>query len=170
LICAIGYLIYANFSNSKNHNQLLKQIPHLTLDEAINYFDASNNKERTDISKIQKRGVISVIFIFSQPCTPCEKNLTFWKKITSVSKKKIDIYGIVFGDISEATRFSESLKLNFPIFIPTHEKQFKKKFRVKFNLSQTILCREAKVIYCKAGELSTDDYFEIVKIIKEREK
>jgi len=44
---------------------------------------------------------ISLIFVFSRPCLPCNNNLFFWNKISKINTGNFKVYGVIRSDIDE---------------------------------------------------------------------
>ncbi len=116
----------------------------------------------SDLSKDQP----ALIFIFSRPCSPCNKNIPYWNKIGKIIEGRATIYGIVLSDLTEAYNFSERTQLAFPIYIPNDLNQFIKEMKIKFNLPQTILYHRNKVYFTQLGLLNGDDTTDIINTVK----
>ncbi len=80
------------------------------------------------------------------------------------------MYGIILDELSEMIALSQSFPLTFELYCPCDQNKFRRKFDTKYNLAQTILYKNNKIVYKKDGTLEMDDYFDIVKIIKGDEK
>lgn len=107
-----------------------------------------------------------LIYIFSQPCSPCNKNTQVWKKIAALSKRDAKAIGIIIDDHQEALAFSEKLKPNFELYVPVDIPKFKDKMKIRTNFAQTILYHDGKVIFVKLGMLQGEDYTHILSTIK----
>jgi hypothetical protein len=120
--------------------------------------------DRNSLNGISK---LNVIYVFSQPCTPCNKNIIIWKRISSVMKDKINTFGIIPKELSdEIITFSNNLQLPFRLYCPMNVSQFKEEFRIRSDeLAQTIITDGTNVIYSFLGTLDTNEYFRIFKII-----
>ncbi len=102
---------------------------------------------------------MAVIFIFSVPCKPCNKNLPYWRRISAL--KKGTVFGIIVDDIAEMVDFAESMNLSFTLYSPENKEMFDETFKRRSNLAQTLLLHNGEVIYARIGELIPDDYFKI---------
>jgi len=131
-------------------------IPYLVEGEKIHYFDlVSSANDKIDISSLKKSGP-SVIFIFSRPCSPCDKNILYWRRMAEVLKGRAAVYGIVVGSLEEMKAFADKAKLNFGVYAPADLKAFVQGFRLKLSYSQTILYAD-KVKVVKVGNLEGED-------------
>lgn len=163
-IVIIGAFIIVKQAN--NIKTLRSSMTNLFPGEKVDYFDLiGTDNEKRDAATL-KTNDVSLIYIFEQPCTPCNNNITMWKKIAGILEDKIKVYGVILNEIDEVVNLSEALSLNFELYSPVDIKKFKKKFRVTPEVSQTILLMQDNVTYCKTGELETNDYFDIVGRIK----
>jgi hypothetical protein len=134
--------------------------------DAIEYFELiGEDGSAIDKAKMEKTKT-SAIFIFSNGCYSCNKNLVFWKKIIAVSRGNVTGYGIIIKDYVKTVNKTNSLKINFKLFQPVDIDRFIDRFSIKNNLSKTILYKDNKVVYEKDGELTVEDYFRIINIIK----
>ncbi len=106
-----------------------------------------------------------MIFIFSRPCSPCNKNIPYWEKISQLLNDQVSIYGIIPGDLTEAYNFADKAKLNFKIYVPEDIKKFAEHFRVKSNEARTILY-DGKVRLIKLGDLDGEAAVSIIKLAR----
>ncbi len=133
-----------------------ESIPYLVEGEKIRYFNLiSSANDRVDISFLEKSGP-SIIFIFSRPCSPCDKNILYWRRMAEILKGRAAIYGIIIGSFEEMKAFSEQAKLNFGVYAPADLKAFIIGFRLKLSYSQTILYGD-RVKIVKVGNLEGED-------------
>ncbi len=172
-LVVVGILIVsgAGFFKLYRANQQNKAaIPYLLKGEAIGYFDLIGDDAHTLDRTALKSKKPSLIFIFSKPCSPCNKNITYWKKISSILKDKVTVYGIVLGNESEAFNFSEQAKLNFKVFIPRDLKAFTSNLRIKLNFAQTIVYHDNRVVHLQLGDLNGDTASGIIRTARELSK
>lgn len=74
--------------------------------------------------------------------------IKIWNKISKYSKDyNLNTYGIVLDTIENVIQLAEEKSIHFNLFAPKDIKKFKEQFKTRFNLSQTILCKNGKVIY-----------------------
>jgi hypothetical protein len=133
----------------------------------ISYFDLIGDDGvfiTTDF--INNRDQMHVIYIFGEPCTPCNKNLAIWNKISAVCSNFANFHGVAFGNMQEVLNIPNNMKVNFKIFYPKDTNRFVKYFNVQARQSQTILYKNSVVIYSKEGDLDFEDYIKIVDRIK----
>lgn len=165
VVLVSGFLI---FRLLQINTQLRTKIPYLLPDEKIEYFDLiDKDAKKIDSTVLSTASTAkpSLIFIFSRPCSKCNKNIYLWQKIAEISKGRINVYGIVLDSLGAAFDFEESANLNFKIFVPEDITKFKNSLRIVFNFSMSILYDNG-VKYMQLGELQSDDAVEIIKLIK----
>lgn len=162
IIIVLGFALY----KSLNMNRLLRgSLPYLTPGEAIEYFHLSGMDARTIDASVLKQDIPSLIFIFSRPCSPCNKNIVYWKKMAEILKDKVTIYGVILGKVTDAYNFPENAKLNFNIYVPENIDEFIQKLRIKLNFPQTIVYHET-VRFVKLGTMEGEDAVSIIKFVK----
>ncbi len=106
-----------------------------------------------------------MFFIFSRPCSPCNKNIVYWNKFAELLKEHVDCYGIVLNSLSEAYNFNEKRELKFKIYVPQNLDKFLKEMKLKLNFPQTILYTN-RVEMLKMGDLKPEDAVKIINIAK----
>lgn len=169
ILVIISMLIVFGFGFFKlfNINQKLRaEIPYLVPGENIDYFDILGQDAQTRDRSVLDNNRPSLIFIFSRPCSPCNANIKYWKKITGILKEKADVYGIVLGEINETFELTEKAKINFNVYVPEDLKRFTENMRVKLNFPQTIIYHNGKVVSLKLGTLEGEDAGKIIKTVK----
>jgi peroxiredoxin len=172
VVIIFGYSIYRyNQANS----ELKAALPYLMKGETIDYFNLIGiNGNKIDNSFLHGN-TPSLIFIFSRPCSPCNKSIVYWKKLAKMlQKENVLIYGIVLGDVDNAPDFAKNARLNFKIYHPQDMQQFVKAWRLKMNYAQTVLCWNNKVVELKIGDLDGESVVELIvksrKLIKHYEE
>jgi peroxiredoxin len=158
------YLLYKFIQE----NRLLRSsLPYLLMREKIEYFDLVDMDANEINSSVLKGKAVSVIFIFKPSCSPCDKNVIFYKKIANILRNndRISFYGIVLNNANKAVNFAEEAQLPFKVYIPQNLKKFRTKMRVKLNLAQIIVYTD-KVEFLRLGELSSTDAVKILEMIK----
>lgn len=164
-------LIEAYFLISQN-NRLKRQLAtlrnsghHLLIDElapSIEVVDLEGKSENINFSKINKK---SLLFIFSLPCVPCEKNFAFWQRLYATLKQDAYIVAIAMAELNEAMFLKNTDVIKFQIYIPKDKNKFGSSYRV-FALPQTLLIdNKGKIQWIKLGNLNGDDYNEIKKLV-----
>jgi peroxiredoxin len=171
--CFIVLILVAIFSSFlilklvRVNNRLQEFIPYLISGEKIKYFDLIGiNNEKIALNHIKESKKPILIFIFSRPCTPCNANIVYWKRMSEILKDKATVFGIVLDDFKNAHNFSLSANLNFEIYVPHQINRFIKSFRLEFNFSQTILCRSNEVRIVKFGDLNNDEALRFITSVK----
>jgi thiol-disulfide isomerase/thioredoxin len=154
------------FKYNQRLQQITNSIPYIVPGDSIKEMELTgmdtSKITAADLSKEQP----ALIFIFSRPCSPCNKNIPYWNKIGKILEGRAAIYGIVLSDLTEAYNFSEKAKLTFPLYIPNNLNQFIKEMKIKFNLPQTILYHKDKVYLTQLGLLNGDDTADIINAVK----
>jgi hypothetical protein len=172
LLIIVAILVVAGFTIFKliqTNKDLHSHIPNLLQDETIKYFDLLDKDGRElDISALNTQNPV-LLFVFSRPCTKCNKNIIFWQKLTEIAQNKVDVYGIVLDDLGKAFEFEEEAKLNFKIYVPENIKKFEKNLRIKLNFSQTIVYSNG-VKYLKMGNLQGEETVKIIKLLRNLKK
>jgi len=146
---------------------LVEKIPYITTEKTIDYFDLTGVDESRVTLEDLKTQENSLVFVFSRPCTPCNKNLVFWNKMAQILSKKVKIYGIVLNDLSEAYNFSKEATLFFDIFVPDELDLFVKAWKIKSNQPLTVLIRNSQPAFVVMGLLEAEDTGEMIKRIRE---
>jgi len=147
------------------NRDLINSLPYFIKGEKIKYFDLVDMNGKEINAQLLKKDTPSIIFIFSRPCSPCNRNIIYWRRMSDILKGKVNIYGIVLDSISNAKIFASKSELNFPIFVPQDLSGFIKRFRIKLNLPETILYKEG-VIRSILGEVDGRGVAEIIKSAK----
>jgi hypothetical protein len=109
-----------------------------------------------------------VLLVFKTPCSVCNPNLNTWNRIAQYFKGKVDVLGIITDGDMEAAQQLESKKVDFQIFLPINEKSFKRKMRLNYNIAQTIVIHDNKVLSVTLGTLADIDLKSILSIIKSK--
>ena len=149
---------YLVFRLVQENQKIKNELPYFMPGERINYFDLiSVDNNSVDASVLRNSKKPSLIFIFTTPCSPCNKNIVFWNKLADIVKDKVSIYGIILDDVSQAYSFSESSKSYFGIYVPKRIDEFKNNMRLKLNIEQTILCEANKVKFAYIGTLDINE-------------
>lgn len=165
LLSVFVFLGYALYKCHQANRKLRSSLPYLTVGESIHYFNLIGMDEtRIDQSNLEKDRPV-LIFIFSRPCSPCDKNLVYWKKMAEIFKEDVSVYGIILGKLTEAYNFSETSRLNFNIYVPEDAALFIREMRIKLNFSQTIIY-SGKVRYVRLGEMNGEEAVGIIKTVK----
>lgn len=140
---------------------LRNEIPYLLLSEKVENFDFLENRSNKGkmICNLEKS---TLLFIFSRPCSSCEKNISFWNAIAEICKTKL-IFGIVVDDQEKSNSFKINANLDFRIIFPKNIDDFKRKFHLKTNHAHTILIEKNKVVFIKMGVLDERNFYEILK-------
>jgi len=147
------------------NNSLKESLPYLVKGEKIKYFNLIDKNGKRINEKVLKNNSPSLIFIFSRPCSPCNKSIIYWKRLSSILRGKVHIYGIVLNTATEAYSFSSNTNLNFPIFVPEDINSFIKNFRIKINSPETILYKNG-IVHLRLGEINSKDVTKIIKKVK----
>ncbi len=157
---------YALLKSHQLNRHLREALPYFIVGEEIHYFDVIGMDEKSIDGTALQGDRPSLIFIFSRPCSPCNKNIVFWQKMAEVLKGKVSVYGIILSDVTEAYNFSQRAGLNFNIYVPQDLDTFIEKMRIKMNVSQTIVYDDT-VRLVQLGNMEGEEVVSIIKLIKE---
>jgi peroxiredoxin len=156
------FINYKQFSLNKHYKSL---IPYLLEGEKIKNVDLIDRDAQLTNPDQLKKG-ISVVFVFLKNCSPCDKNIIFWKKIAKLFKNRISVVGVVLNTPTEAFSFADKAKLNFKIYVPDDLQKFTEDMRMTINQSQTIVLQDGRVKMVKLGDLGGNGATEVVKKLK----
>lgn len=157
---------FSIFKLLKLNEQLRSKIPYLLPDEKISYFTLlDKDARRIEVSALSGPAP-SVIFIFSRPCSRCNKSIVFWNKIAELSQGRVNVYGIVMDSLGAAFEFEEKAKLKFKIYVPENIPRFQESLRVILNYPVTILYHKDGVKSLKIGDLENEDALRFIKLLK----
>lgn len=156
------HLILLIIQNRKLNSQIIflkKEVPHLLKGDYAPPIAVIGKRKSFNFNSKNKK---SLLFVFTTFCIHCDKNLTFWKRLSYELKPKTQIIAIVTKGMEQ----SQNLKVNFPIYVPEDINRFMNDYRVS-DYSQTILInREGEIEWIKAGKLNSDDYFKIKELVQ----
>lgn len=152
---------------------LKKKIPVLIEGEKLKYFDLVDAETRIIDNKILEKYPYSILFIFENPCSPCNDNIVYWKKIKKFINNKIPIYGIIPDYYEKMVDFSNTGGMNFSVYAPVNKNKFINELKLKFNFAETLLLKRNKIEYIRIGKIDNDEFtgllLKIKKIIKNKE-
>lgn len=150
-----------------NHRlqKIRKNIPYLLEKEKIRYFHLVDREGNVINHNTLHEDTPRLIFIFSTPCNPCNKNLPFWNSVAGIFKKKVKTIGIILDEPNSAFNFQERSHLNFPVFVPEDISRFRQEMRIHLNLAQTIFYADG-VRYLQLGVLEPESVTTLCNVIK----
>lgn len=145
-------------------NHLKKNVPYLMEGEEVTSFDLTGlDNQPAGIDQLRDEKV-SLIFIFEQPCTSCNKNLMPWKKMAKMAANQtIPTFGIVLDEPANVLNAFKNNSSGFPVYVPNDPTAFIEQFRVRLPMAQTIILKGRKVIRVKFGNLGSDDFLSLVQ-------
>jgi hypothetical protein len=161
-------LIFSLFINYKLFvlNKYYKdKIPYLLEGEQVENADLIGQDGKF-IDPLRIKKGISIIFVFLKRCSPCDKNIIFWKKIAKLFKDEISVTGVVLNTPTEAFNFENKTKLNFKIYVPDDLPAYIRDMRMMINQSQTIVLQDSRVKMVKLGDLDGNSAVKIISLIK----
>ena len=147
------------------NKDLVNSLPYFIKGEKIEYFDLINMNGKNVNDQLLLGDKPSLIFVFSRPCSPCNKNIIYWKNMAEIFKGKVNIYGVILNSATEAFNLKEKSKVDFHLFIPENINKFIKHFRIKLNLAETNIYKDG-VKYTSIGDLSGEEAVKIINIVK----
>lgn len=158
--------LFSLYKFFKENRYLRQSIPYLLPQEKIQYFSLNDVQANSIDKTVLENNPVSLIIIFQRPCSPCDKNTPFYKKMAEAIKDDAHVYGIVANNIEAAIDFSDKAKLNFTIYAPEDLKRFIETFRLTLHLPQ-IIVYTSKVEYVKVGYLSGEEAIKIINTIRQ---
>lgn len=130
VVIFLGFLLYLNM---KSKEKIADELVNLQVGESIDEM-ALISEDGTTVNGFKMSTYdTAAVFIFSRPCSPCNKNIPYWRRVSSL--KKTDIFGIIVEDATKMANFAESMDLNFKLYCPEDIIKFKENFRLKFDLA-----------------------------------
>lgn len=138
------------------NRDLAKKIPFITSKEKIEDFNLTGVDESRVTLQDLKNQNQSLVFIFSRPCTPCNQNLVFWNKIAQIVGDKVNIYGIILNDLTEAYNFAKDGKLEFKVYVPDNLESFKQSWKIQTDQAKTILMNKDRPALTYLGNLEAE--------------
>jgi|GEM_PF-1912484 len=157
---------YVIIRQAKTARDFRKEVPLLLKGEKITYFDMMDADGKTIDSSTLEKNPLSLVYIFDRPCSRCNKNIDYWKKIRSLADNRLPVHAVVLDNYSEMLELHKSGFLNFKLYTPVDKERFTRAMRIKLNLAQTIVLERGTVQSVKLGLLSHEDFMEIVTMIK----
>ena len=85
-----------------------------------------------------------MILVFQQPCSRCNESLQLWERLAKILSKRAKIYGVIL-DMNEMANFAGRGEIAFRLYTPLEVDRFKKMFRLRINIPQTIIYNNNKV-------------------------
>lgn len=134
--------------------------------QKIRYFDLIGTDNRQINASHLNKNRLNLIFLFKQPCAPCNPNLSLWRRIAKILPEKVNIYGIWLGRYSDMFELQQDLNLGFTLYSPIDIKRFKDEFKISYNYAQTILYMNNAVSMVRLGNLEGYDYTTLLRLIK----
>ncbi len=156
------FLNYKLFVLNTYHRSL---IPFLLKGERIKNFSLLDQNARF-IEPFRLKKGISLVYIFLKDCSPCDKNIVYWRKIAKIFNQKISVIGVVLGTPTDAFNFAEKANLNFQIYVPDDLAKYTRDMRLMINQSQTIVLQDGKVKMVKMGNMDGSIAIDLINFIK----
>lgn len=134
--------------------RLKESMPFLTEGEEIEYFRLVDTEDK-EITETDLQNGPALLYIFRMPCSTCNSNFKYWNRMSKILKKhNILSYGIIPGNASEMFTLAESRTVFFRLCTPCDLGKFKEAFRLKTDLSQTLLIDKGEVHKIKPAHLN----------------
>ena len=166
---SIALLIFSGFTIYKLirlNRQYRNALPYRLVGETIEYLSLESTNENVPSLRELPGEMVSILYIFSQPCTICDKNLFYLKKFTRFLDKSVVIRGVVIGNFSDAYKFIQNAEPGFDVYVPEDLNRFIDEFRIKFNQSHLLVCKGKEIKFVRTGELSSDGFPQILRTIR----
>jgi peroxiredoxin len=165
ILSVIIISVYVIVMQARENRFLRENIPHLLPGEEISYFQLiGTDTEAINLNALSEKLVF--IYIFKTPCSKCNENVMCWNKMAKILKDKADFYGISLSGYADMLEISKSSGLNFSMYSPEDSEKFIRSWKLKFNIPQTIIYHNGKVLMVKLGNLNGKDYIKMLKKAK----
>lgn len=92
LLALLTIETYVIIRQAKTIESIKKKMPLLIIGEKIDYFDLIGAEGNAIDNNFLKKSPYSLVFIFERPCSKCNKNIAYWKKVKSLIKDRIPVY------------------------------------------------------------------------------
>lgn len=166
LISLLIFSIFINYRLFKINKHYKDVLPYFIQGEKIDYLALQSTDDHVPGLTGLPDNKLSILYIFSRPCTPCDKNLIYLKKFARLLDESVVMRGVVLGNLSEGYEFTQKTNPGFAIFVPEDLKRSIKEYRLKFNESQFIVCRGSEISFVKTGEFSDEEFIRILNKIR----
>ena len=166
LFALLIFSVFINYRLFKINAQYKDALPFFIRGERIDYLALQSTDEHAPGLIGLPDNSLSILYIFSRPCTPCDKNLIYLKKFARLLDESVVMRGIVVGNLSEGYEFTQKANPGFAIFVPEDLNRFVKEYRLKFNHSQFIVCLGCEISFVKTGEFSDEEFIRIFNMIR----
>ena len=134
ILLVLIFSLFINYKLSVLNKYYKDKIPYLLEGEKIKNVDLiGEDAQFIDPLRIKKG--ISIIFVFLKSCSPCDKNIIFWKKIAKLLKNEVSVTGVVLNTPTKAFNFENKAKLNFKIYVPDDLPAYIRDMRMMINQS-----------------------------------
>lgn len=163
LLLINALLIVALAVYAKKSADYKAMVPFLIQGEVLpglDFYDGSG--QALSIRHLKEKPML--LFVFERPCSTCTPNISFWNKLNEIANEKADVFGVI-QELHEMFELVENNKLPFRLIAPKSFDEFRKKWRVYMNLSQTYLVHQGKVKLVRVGDINPDDIKGIVNEI-----
>jgi peroxiredoxin len=165
ILLILIFSLFVNYKLFVLNKHYKEKIPYLLEGEKIANVDIIG-QDGQFIDPLRLKQGISVIFVFLKNCSPCDKNIIFWKKIAKLFDNKISVTGVVLNTPTEGFNFENKTKLNFKIYVPDDLPEYTRDMRMMINQSQTIVLKDGRVKMVKMGDLDGKSAVEVINLIK----
>lgn len=160
IIVAISTIAILKITNQ--NAMLRKQVFSLSPGEKIPAIELIDmNEQIQDIYSVQKKKLL-FIYIFERPCSPCNRNIIYWKRISEIMEGDAEFVAVLIDDLPKALEFSQKKKTNFPLYVPTNRENFVRAMKIKSNAAQTILVNKSVVERVILGDMDGENYTDIL--------
>ena len=110
----------------------------------------------------------SFIFVFEEPCFPCNNNIPFWNRIQRMVRGRAECLGILVNSGSEALK-SIRRRLDFDLFMPVDPQAFSLALKMDdAGSAVTLFLRKGRVMALHRGNFRGDGFARFVNICKEK--
>lgn len=144
---------------------LLRSVPYLTVGEALPYRQLYDTRgQAVDVAALGAKWPV-VLLLFEQPCSPCNRNVNLWRKMSGLLAGKAAVCGVVLESLEGLVNVNERSVFGFPLYCPREVESFKAQNRVYMNMAQTVLLVNGKVRFVKMGDIDGGDVTAICRLV-----
>jgi hypothetical protein len=144
-----------------------KSVPYLLKGEKLGELNLIDLKGQIFINTFLEDKDITLLYIFSRPCSICNKNINQWNKIVKILKGQINVLGIISDSSSEDLEpFRNENRFGYKIYTTVDSTKFKNDFRIILPYAQTLIFKNNVLKKTYIGELSGEQTIQIIEYIK----
>jgi len=110
----------------------------------------------------------SFIFVFEEPCVPCNDNIPFWNRIRRMVKGRAECLGIIRNSLPEEMQ-SLRRRLDFNLFMPVDPQAFSLTLKMEdTGPAITLFLKKGRVMALHRGNFRGDGFARFVNTCKKK--